>query len=131
MKDKSVCGGRYAAQVWLTLRVTQEEKKRLTELAAQVGLSISEYARRKFFGGRPLIPRTDALALSELRRLGGLLKHNFATIRLMCGSETTLRIQEDVLRQIARQIENMGKANDDRQENQNQENGETQSPANH
>jgi hypothetical protein len=130
MKDKNVCGGHYAAQVWLTLRVTPEEKKRLAELAAQVGLSVSEYARRKFFGGRPLIPRTDALALSELRRLGGLLKHNFTTIRLMRGSETTLQIQEEVLRQIARQIEIMGKASDDCKENQKQESGETQGSAN-
>ena len=33
--------------------------------------------RRKFFGGRPIIARTDDLAIRELRRLGGLLKHNF------------------------------------------------------
>ena len=130
MKDKSVRNGRYAAQVWLTLRVTPEEKKRLAELAACVGLSVSEYARRKFFGGRPLVPRTDALALSELRRLGGLLKHNFETLRQVNGAAYMLRIQEEVLRQIARQIEIMGNTNNDRQENQKQENDETKGPTN-
>jgi hypothetical protein len=44
------------AERWLTLRVTAEEKQRLAELAAFAGLSVSEYARRKFFGGRPLSP---------------------------------------------------------------------------
>ena len=63
MKDRNA-GGRYAAKVWLTLRVTPEEKKRLAELAACVGLSVSEYARRRFFGGRPLVPLTDTLVLS-------------------------------------------------------------------
>ena len=129
MKDRNT-GGRYAAKVWLTLRVTPEEKKRLAELAAGVGLSVSEYARRKFFGGRPLVPRTDALALNELRRLGGLLKHNFETLRQVNGAAYMLRIQEEVLRQIARQIEIMGKANDDREENQKQENDEAEGPAN-
>ena len=36
-------GGRYAANILLTLRVTAEEKTRLTEQAKIAGLSLSEY----------------------------------------------------------------------------------------
>jgi hypothetical protein len=80
MKNNNA-GGKFAANVWLTLRVTPEEKNRLAELANVVGLSVSEYMRRRFFGGRPLVPRTDETAIRELRRMGGLLKHNFITMR--------------------------------------------------
>nr|WP_305734004.1 hypothetical protein [uncultured Bilophila sp.] len=44
-------GGRYAANILITLRVTVEEKTRLTEQAEIAGLSLSEYMRRRFFGG--------------------------------------------------------------------------------
>ena len=51
-------GGRYAANILITLRVTVEEKTRLTEQAEIAGLSLSEYMRRRFFGGR-IAPHTD------------------------------------------------------------------------
>ena len=45
------------------------------EQAAIAGLSVSEYMRRLFFGGRPIVARTDSQMIRELRRMGGLLKH--------------------------------------------------------
>jgi hypothetical protein len=72
MKGKK-SGGRYAANVMVTIRVTPEEKTRLAEQAALAGLFLSEYLRRRFFGDRPVIHRVDEWMIRELRRLGGLL----------------------------------------------------------
>jgi hypothetical protein len=58
-----------------TLRLSDDEEARLVDQAAIAGLSVSEYMRRLFFGGRPVIARTDGQMIRELRRMGGLLKH--------------------------------------------------------
>jgi hypothetical protein len=130
MKGKSAGGGRFAANTWLTLRVTPEEKTRLAELASIVGLSTSEYMRRRFFGGRPLVPRSDEWTVRELRRLGGLLKHNFETVRQSDGGKEPLREMENLLRLIAAKIEAIGSTHDDREESQKQENSEAEGEAN-
>ena len=64
-----------------TLRLTAEEDGRLSRQAATAGISVSEYMRRLFFGGRPLVAKTDDQTIRELRRLGGLLKHHFESVR--------------------------------------------------
>ncbi len=64
-----------------TLRLTAEEDERITRQAVIAGLSVSEYMWRLFFGGRPIIARTDDQSIRELRRLGGLLKHHVTDIR--------------------------------------------------
>ena len=64
-----------------TLRLTGEEDARLSGQAAIAGISVSEYMRRLFFGGRPLVTKTDGQTIRELRRLGGLLKYNFEAVR--------------------------------------------------
>ena len=64
-----------------TLRLTGEEAARLSGQAAIAGISVSEYMRRLFFGGRPLVAKTDGQTIRELRRLGGLLKYNFEAVR--------------------------------------------------
>lgn len=61
-------------------RLTAEEDERLNRQAATTGISVSEYMRRLFFGGRPIIARRDDQAIRELRRLGGLLKHHFVVV---------------------------------------------------
>lgn len=58
-----------------TVRLSESEDARLVEQAAIAGLSVSEYMRRLFFGGRPIIASTDDQMIRELRRMGGLLKH--------------------------------------------------------
>jgi hypothetical protein len=115
MKGKKA-GGRYAAGRLVTLRVTEEEKKRLAGQAALAGLSVSEYLRRRFFGGRPLIAHADAWMIRELRRLGGLLKYNFETLRQAGASRELLRQQENVLAEIAKAINRIGPEPHDRQE---------------
>ncbi|MFR9013685.1 MAG: plasmid mobilization protein [Desulfovibrio piger] len=64
-----------------TLRLTGEEDARLSGQAAIAGISVSEYMRRLFFGGRPLVAKTDGQTIRELRRLGGLLKYKFEAVR--------------------------------------------------
>ena len=70
-----------AEKVWVSVRVTQAEKLRLKNQADIAGLSVSEFLRRNFFGGKPLVAHTDMILLAELRRVGGLLKYNFNAVR--------------------------------------------------
>ena len=87
-----------------TLRLTVEEDERIAQQAATAGISISEYMRRLFFGGRPIIARTDDQTIRELRRLGGLLKHHFEVVK-RAGSPGTLAELDAALRAIRRAIE--------------------------
>lgn len=89
-----------------TLRLTAGEDEKLTRQAATAGLSVSEYMRRLFFGGRPIIARTDDQTIRELRRLGGLLKHHFDMVK-RTGSTGTLVELDAALRQIRQAIETL------------------------
>ena len=115
-------GGRYAANILLTLRVTAEEKTRLMEQAEIAGLSLSEYIRRRFFGGRPLVAHADLSTVAELRRIGGLLKHNFETLRQAKAPPDILERQEDALRNLVWAIQKISlRCHHDCQENQEYE----------
>ena len=57
----------------LDVRVAHAEKMRLRALAAAAGVRVAELVRARALG-RPVVPRTDAMTISELKRLGGLLK---------------------------------------------------------
>ena len=87
-----------------TLRLTAEEDKKLTRQAETAGISVSEYMRRMFFGGRPIIARTDDQTIRELRRLGGLLKHHFEVVK-RAGNPATLSELDAALREIRYAIE--------------------------
>ena len=89
-----------------TLRLTAEEDKKLTRQAETAGISVSEYMRRLFFGGRPIIARTDDQTIRELRRLGGLHKHHFDMVK-RTGSTGTLVELDAALRQIRQAIETL------------------------
>lgn len=89
-----------------TLRLTTGEDEKLTRQAATAGISVSEYMRRLFFGGRPIIARTDDQTIRELRRLGGLLKHHFDMVK-RTGSTGTLVELDAALRQIRQAIETL------------------------
>jgi hypothetical protein len=56
------------------LRVTEGEKAQLEAMAAVALISISDFIRRAALG-HPIRARTDQIAINELRRLGGLIKH--------------------------------------------------------
>jgi len=55
------------------VRVAPGEKQQLRAIARGAGLAVSELVRLRALG-RPVVCRTDATAIRELRRLGGLLK---------------------------------------------------------
>jgi hypothetical protein len=57
----------------LDVRVAPVEKERLRAFAAGAGLTVSELVRLRALE-RPVVSRTDATTIRELRRLGGLLK---------------------------------------------------------
>lgn len=58
---------------WVHLRFSRQEKQRLSQLAREAGLTLSQLVRRVLRGGR-LRPRAERVEFNELRRLGGLLK---------------------------------------------------------
>ena len=99
-----------------TVRLSEYEDARLVNQAAVAGLSVAEYMRRHFFGGRPIVARVDTMMISELRRVGGLLKYNFEALRQAGASGELLRKQEDLLDEISRTINRVGKESHDRQE---------------
>ena len=91
-----------------TLWVSEGEAKQLEEQASLAGLSVSECLRRRGFGGRPVVAQTDMTTVRELRRIGGLLKHHFETLRQAGASREHLEQQEETLRILGRAIEKLG-----------------------
>src|SRR4051812_15162646 len=57
----------------LDVRVAPEEKEQLRRIATDAGISVAELVRARALD-RPIVSRTDATTIRELRRLGGLLK---------------------------------------------------------
>ena len=104
MKDKSDSRARFACR--RTLRLSAEENERLARQADAAEISASEYIRRLCFGGRPVTSRTDNQTIRELRRLGGLLKHNFESVREAGGQQPLLKM-EDTLETVRLAIERL------------------------
>ena len=104
MEDESNGKGRFEAR--RTLRISAEENERLMRQADAAGISVSEYIRRLCFGGRPVTSRTDSQTIRELRRLGGLLKHDFESIR-EAGGYQALAKMEAALEAIRQAIERL------------------------
>ena len=106
MEDESNGKGRFEAR--RTLRLSAEENERLARQADAAGISVSEYIRRLCFGGRPITSRTDSQTFRELRRLGGLLKHNFENVR-EAGGYHVLPKMEATLEAIRQAIERLSR----------------------
>ena len=87
-----------------TLRLTGEEDARLSGQAAIAGISVSEYMRRLFFGGRPLVAKTDGQTIRELRRLGGLLKYNFEAVREKGGRNELAELTLNAIRAVIERL---------------------------
>lgn len=102
------------ADALISFRLTSEQRGAFQSQVEVTGLSTSEYIRRKIFGGRPLLARTDAMMIQELRRIGGLLKHNFETLRQAGANKMILEQQEQTLRLLISVIEKMGMHSHDR-----------------
>ena len=106
MKENSDSRARFACR--RTLRISAEENERLARQADAAGISVSEYIRRICFGGRPIPSRTDNQTIRELRRLGGLLKHNFENVR-ETGGYQALPKMEAALEAVQQAIERLSR----------------------
>ena len=106
MEDESNGRGRFEAR--RTLRISAEENERLVRQADAAGISVSEYIRRLCFGGRPITSRIDSQTIRELRRLGGLLKHNFESVR-EAGGYQALPKMEAALEAVRQAIERLSR----------------------
>lgn len=56
------------------VRFTRNEYRQLCEQAALHGITVSKFIRARMTGAR-IASRADLVAIAELRRQGGLLKH--------------------------------------------------------
>jgi len=106
MEDEGNGKGRFEAR--RTLRLSAEENERLARQADAAGISVSEYIRRLCFGGRPITSRADSQTIRELRRLGGLLKCNFESVREV-GGQQALPKMEATLETIRQAIERLSR----------------------
>jgi len=116
MKGRKAKGSSLAAErCWVSLRVTRPEKLRIKNQSALAGLSASEYLRRNFFGGKPLIAHTDLKILAELRRIGGLLKHNFTLLREAHAPLEVYVKMDDAFDELIRLMEKISRSFNDSQ----------------
>ena len=106
MEDESNGRGRFEAR--RTLRLSAEENERLVRQADAASISVSEYIRRLCFGGRPITSRADSQTIRELRRLGGLLKCNFESVRA-AGGYQALPKMEAALEAVRQAIERLSR----------------------
>lgn len=81
------------------LRLPPEDLERIREDAAAGGLTVSEAIRRRYFGVK-IVARADLRAVSELRRVAGLLKH----IAAEHGASPELRAALDATRAAIERI---------------------------
>ena len=91
-----------------TFRFTDYENAYLVEQSGVAGVSISEYGRRRIFGGRPLVAHADLMVVRELRRVGGLFKNNFETLRQGKVDPEWGKRQEYALRSLMDLLEKIG-----------------------
>jgi hypothetical protein len=77
----------------LDVRVAPVEKSRLRAIAAAAGITVAELVRQRALG-RPVVSRTDATTIRELRRLGGLLKKVHTDSRGAYGQATAAALRD-------------------------------------
>ena len=90
----------------VTVRFEENEFRSLLENADVSGLSLAAYIRARC-RGRRIAAQTDLKNLSELRRLGGLLKHIHNETKGMY-SERTARAVSDIsayVRKMSRELD--------------------------
>ena len=77
----------------LTVRFRPEELKNLSGQADTSGLCVSELVRRRALRMR-VVPVTDLKMISELRRIGGLIKHMFNETNGLYQHKTSVLLDE-------------------------------------
>ena len=86
----------------VTFRLTEADRKDLVAQASAAGLSLSEYVRQRALG-HPVVSRTDAAMIRELRRQGGLIKHFVALSGSLANPEAreALRLLVTLLKELS------------------------------
>lgn len=87
-----------------TVRLSENDEKKIIFQADIAGLTVAEYMRRKILGGQ-ILALSDEVTIRELRRLGGLLKNNFETLRQASAPKEILETQEEILKKIGKKID--------------------------
>jgi len=77
----------------LTVRFRSGELEELSNQAEACGLSVSELIRRKALG-KHVVSVIDSKMLSELRRIGGLIKHLFNETNGLYRQKTSALLDE-------------------------------------
>ena len=75
------------------MRFRPDEITRLSDQAEACGLSLSELIHRRALQ-RKIVPATDLKTISELRRIGGLVKHLFNETGGLYRGQTSLLLDE-------------------------------------
>jgi hypothetical protein len=89
----------------ITFRISEADYTRLKNDAEIAGISVSDLIRKRFHG-KKIKARVDLILINELRRLGGLLKHNFSALREGQASQELMLSQEETLEKIKNLITN-------------------------
>lgn len=105
IEDLSVEEAKLSA--FVNLRVTEAEKARLKSDAENAGASVSEVVRRRYFN-RPIVTKTDLVAINELRRQGGLLKHLFNNMLENKYDEALAKQTAETLEEVRKAIRRLG-----------------------
>jgi hypothetical protein len=77
----------------LTVRFKPDEMEELTTQADVCGLSVSELVRRRSLHRR-VVPVADLKMISELRRIGGLIKLSFSETGGIYSGKTAMILDE-------------------------------------
>lgn len=91
-----------------TVRLSTEDEQQIKLQAECAGMSVAEFMRRRALG-KKIVPHTELVIVYELRRMGGLLKNNFETLRAAHASLHVIELQERVLSKIHQTIEVIAK----------------------
>ena len=95
-----------------TVRLSKFDEQEIALQADIAGLPVAEYMRRKLLGNGPIMARVDLMMVNELRRVGGLLKHNFTTLRQVGAGKGIIMEQEATLGELQKLIETIGESYD-------------------
>lgn len=91
----------------VTIRFTTEDFEHLELQATFAGISVSAFIRKKI-SGAAIVPQADLTMIRELKRIGGLLKHHFTTLRDIGASPEILLSQEETLALLRSAIAKIG-----------------------
>ncbi len=101
MKAQDPKSRRYGGAPMLGVCLTTNQRQKLQEQATLAGLTLSEYARRKMFGGRPIVASVDLKMLAELNKFGGLIKNQCSLLRSANAPAAIINMLQATLKEVS------------------------------